>query len=428
MARRQAQTRGRKAGSRNSGYWFRKGRGWYVTEGDRQVPLCGKDGDHIKDNEIPTETLKDAYAAYRLAKQDGDKLANTGDGAVILRVCQDYLDFAKTNQKEATYTKRGEFLFDLCFGLPCRFWDYGGKRKPTATPTKADKIHEGYGAMTVAEFLPLHCQKWLDAHNRWGKGTRRMAIQSLKRAFSYAVEMGAIPHNPIKGFKAPVGNTRVTFLTPEQENAICEISKKSFQVAFQVLIRTGARYSSEFCRLTPKHVEETDKGMVWRFSASEAKTAKLRTIFVPKEIAEITRDLMRHCKPNEQIFWNSHGKPWNKESISSAFERAVKRLQNKGVTFDDDVCLYSAAIWRGARCAFGKHAKCFWGGIGERGGGPPGGGGASAAVRVGFATGFPSGLTWNDAGPELCGARRGLGEGRPRASCCPEWTGRSGAR
>ena len=111
------------------------------------MPLCGKDGGHIKDEETPTETLKDAYAAHRLAKQDADKLTTTGSMALVLKVCQDYLDFAKTNQKEATFTKRGEFLFDLCFGLPCRFWDYGGKRKPTATPTKADKIHDGYGAM-----------------------------------------------------------------------------------------------------------------------------------------------------------------------------------------------------------------------------------------------------------------------------------------
>jgi hypothetical protein len=64
MARRQPQNRGRKAGSRNNGYWFRKGRGWYVTEGDSKVPLCGKDGSHIKDEETTTETLKDVYAAH----------------------------------------------------------------------------------------------------------------------------------------------------------------------------------------------------------------------------------------------------------------------------------------------------------------------------------------------------------------------------
>ena len=134
---------GRRTGGSNKGYWYRKNRGWYTTEGQLKVPLLDKAGEHLKDPQTPDEVLKDAYARYRLGIQEQMKREAVGDTALIHRICQDYLDHAKTNNRQSTFEKRGEYLFDFCHGLPAKFWDYGRGRQ-VSEPTAADYIHDGY--------------------------------------------------------------------------------------------------------------------------------------------------------------------------------------------------------------------------------------------------------------------------------------------
>jgi integrase len=116
-------------------------------------------------------------------------------------------------------------------------------------------------------------------------------------------------------------------------------------VAIRALIRTGARYGSEFCQLTAHHVEETPKGMIWRFGSDEhktgAKTAKPRLIYVAPEIAEIVRQLVKRHRRGERLFRNCRGKPWNPKALRVSFERLRTKLKNAGTEFDDDACLYT---------------------------------------------------------------------------------------
>jgi hypothetical protein len=46
--RKKATTGGRK-GSRQRGYWYRAGRGWYTTDHGRKIPLQDERGNHYKD-------------------------------------------------------------------------------------------------------------------------------------------------------------------------------------------------------------------------------------------------------------------------------------------------------------------------------------------------------------------------------------------
>jgi integrase len=117
--------------------------------------------------------------------------------------------------------------------------------------------------------------------------------------------------------------------------------KKPLATAIRVCIRTGARFGSEFCRLTAKHVDDTDlKCMVWRFTADEAKTNKPRAIYVPKEIAELVRSLVK-CYPTGPLFRNSQGKPWTKQSLRCAFRRLKQKLENGDVALDKADCMYT---------------------------------------------------------------------------------------
>ena len=186
----------------------------------------------------------------------------------------------------------------------------------------------------------MDVQQWLDKHPTWGKGTRRIAVQGLKRALNYAVSMQLTPRNPIKGFKVGVGGKRITFFTPEIEKELLQNAFQALRTAIQVCIRTGARYGSEFITLTAAHVEETPKGMLWRFSSDESKTHKPRTIYVAPEIAELVRPLMKRY-PHGPLFRNQHGKPWTINALRRAFLRLKDRLAKKKIKLDDDACMYT---------------------------------------------------------------------------------------
>ena len=80
--------------------------------------------------------------------------------------------------------------------------------------------------------------------------------------------------------------------------------------------------------------------MVWRFTEEEAKTGKVRTIYVPSEIAEIVRPLMARF-PTGPLFRNSHWEPWDKRNLHCVFIRLKRRLERKGVKFNPGDCLYS---------------------------------------------------------------------------------------
>ncbi len=111
-----ARKRGRKGGGSNRGYWHRKGRGWYLTEGTSAIPLCDLNGNHIKDKGC-VEEAKAAYARYVLRAGDPAKR-----GFTVMEACRLYLDFAKKGSAE-TYNLRRGLLFDLCTGYPAGFQD-----------------------------------------------------------------------------------------------------------------------------------------------------------------------------------------------------------------------------------------------------------------------------------------------------------------
>ena len=121
---------------------------------------------------------------------------------------------------ELTHSEQADTLFDFCFDLPAKF---GTKRadKPAPEHSSKDYIHDGYGAMQVARLRPLDIDQWLQAHEKWNGG-KRSRVQAVKRALNYAREAGLNTANPIKGYRVAKQNARVTYLTPEQEQATCD--------------------------------------------------------------------------------------------------------------------------------------------------------------------------------------------------------------
>ncbi len=334
--------KGRRQGSRNKGYFFRAGRGWFCKDASGSfVALVNEAGERLRDPG-DKEAADDAFTLWKsLAKQKPAANGEPVDTIKVWEVCERYL--RSTNGR--TLEMRSRILFDFCTGLPPRFMGKDGKPKRA---TKADKIHEGYGQLTISELKKHHIQDWIAAHSDWS-GSIRTQIQAVKRALNAAVESELISRNPIKGFKTPKPNARATYLTPAQEQAIYKQARPSFALAVKVLIATGARPGIEFAVLTARHVQDFGDKMTWTFQPEECKTNVLRTIFISDpEIVAIVRQQMKQ-NPRGPIFRASNGKPWSIRNLSERFRTIKKRLAKDGTKLDDDACIYATRHTRAKR-------------------------------------------------------------------------------
>jgi integrase len=321
--------RGRRRGSRNVGYYFRTGRGWFTKTDKGDVPLRFENGQPMR--------LKDASKAQLNAALDralNGQADEDGPTATVMTVCQAYLDKVKAEGSPKTYADRADTLYDFCTGFPPRF------RESEDKPTKDDRIHKGYGGKQCYEIIGADIDRWLAKHPTW-KGGRRTRVQAVKRAFNYGHDAGLITDNPILGYKVAKQNARRTYITPEQESALLADANDAIGMAIQVCIRTGSRPGCEFAKLTAAHVTDQGEKMVWTFQEDESKTKKLRIIRVTApEILEIVRQQIA-AHPSGAIFRNTRGEAWTHKSLSIAFRYVRKRVAKQGVQFDKFICMYS---------------------------------------------------------------------------------------
>jgi len=335
---------GRRKRSRNKGYFFRTGRGWFTKDGAKFVPLTDQNGDRLRDPNLDEEVVKNAVARWR----SGRRLVPADDAPVGL-ICAKYLENLRAEAGEIgvnpagvakTYIDRGQTLYDFCFGLPAEFFCGGDikKREERIKEGRPPQIHVGYGDRRASTITPADIDDWLNAHV-WKAGGRRTRVQAIKRAFNFAVERKVIQQSPIKGYRIPRSQSRVTYLTPNQEQALIDHASYAFAVALKVCIRTGSRPGCEFAALTKQHVRDSGDRMEWVFKPEESKTGKLRRILITdQEIIEIVRANMRD---DGQLFRNRSGSPWSRQMLSQNFRRVKSRLEAGGETLDPDSCMYS---------------------------------------------------------------------------------------
>lgn len=320
---------GRRKNSRNKGYFYRKGRGWYAKpDGKNFVPLEYPNGDRMRDRDTPESDVKEAYHRLMVI----GNAPSSGNGVTVRDACIAYLSKAKGEGAIKTYIDRADTLYDFCYGVPPRF------RTNDEEPTADDRIHPGYGTRQVREITGFDVDQWLQSHPTWTTG-KRTRVQAVKRAFNYAAESGLLGpggENPIKGYKIARQKPRTTYITPKQEQALQEHANDAFKVALQVCIRTGARPGCEFAALTARHVTDHGNRMEWTFQPDESKNGRLRVIRITDpEVIELVRERLDQGGP---LFRNSQGGVWREKNLSLNFRRTKKRT---GLEFDDDACMYS---------------------------------------------------------------------------------------
>lgn len=291
--------KGRPKGARGKGYFFRSGRGWCDSN---KRPLLGDDGLPIKDRHAST-AAKRAYLRLLIAQP-----VRSGESITVLEACDRFLEYCQANNSASTYSIRKATLTNFC---------------------------ARYGKRLASEITKGDIDAWLTQNEGWD-GSRGTHIRGVLRAFNYGVEAGYLKSNPIRGYPQPKSNARITYITPEQEEAIYSLASGALATAIRVCIRTGARPGCEFAKLTDRHITYTDRGMEWRFQPSESKTGKLRIIRVTDP------NIIELCKAGKGvIFRSSDGNPWRRESLTNAFRRVRERLEESKTPLDEDCCMYS---------------------------------------------------------------------------------------
>ncbi len=305
-----------------------------MTVASQPVALKDELDNHIKDAGKEREAKK-AYARYLL-----DREKHKTKTISVTDLANKFLDWSKRHNRPGTYSIRREAVFDFVTGFPPRFMGV------TETPPPSARIHSGYGDTDATEISPADIDEWLAAHN-WNGGARTK-IQSIKRMLNFGVERQHLNVSPIRGYNAGKSRERITYFTPEVEQRLYEHASPALALAIKICIRTGARYGVEYCALTSRQIEETKRGMTWHFSDGTKVDGKPRTIYIPTEIADITRDLMSKVQSEEPIFRNNTGTPWEPSSLKRAFIRLKKKLEKTGLPLDKDDCMYAT------RHTFGK--------------------------------------------------------------------------
>lgn len=170
--------KGRRQGSRNKGYFFRAGRGWFRKDARGGfVPLVNEAGERLRDPS-DKQAADDAYTLWKAtAKHKPATNGEPADTIKVWEVCERYL----RSIKGRTLEMRSRILFDFCTGLPPKFMGKDGKPKRS---TKADRIHEGYGQLTVGELKKHHVQDWIATHPDWN-GSIRTQIQAVMGGFRW---------------------------------------------------------------------------------------------------------------------------------------------------------------------------------------------------------------------------------------------------
>ena len=243
--------RGRKGGGRNRGYWFRKDRGWFVTEGALAIPLCDDKGNCIKDakdakgQRLPTPAMLSVPASPRNGASRSWRLA--ASTSIMPRRARPRL----RTLAEACYT---------IFAPASRPGFRTANPRPKIASTLATAASRRMGLTT------LDVERWLAAHPGWK--SHRTALQAVRRVLNDCVGVKALDANSLRGLKVPKVGQRETYLPPEVEQAIyahCKrVAKRSgkerspaLALAIQVCVRTGCRPDIEFNSLEARHVEET---------------------------------------------------------------------------------------------------------------------------------------------------------------------------
>jgi hypothetical protein len=88
---------GRRKGSRNKGFFYRNGRGWYSKDGSQFVPLTHENGERLRDRNTADDVVKEAHRRWEVSRKQKPAPRNL---VTVEQVCNAYLSKAEKDARQ----------------------------------------------------------------------------------------------------------------------------------------------------------------------------------------------------------------------------------------------------------------------------------------------------------------------------------------
>jgi integrase len=185
-----------------------------------------------------------------------------------------------------------------------------------------------FGRLKIEEFTAAEVEDFLD-RKEWSSTTRYQYGSLIRAAFNLATKRGKIETSPLKGLKLPKSQSRIRWLTEQQEQHVLATAPEDFRQLILVCLRTGGRPLSEVASVSisdPDKYCDLEKG-VWLFRKhkTEGKSSRNREIVLRPDILEICKQQAVKY-PEGPLFRTASGKQWTKGIIAQRWIRLRKKL------------------------------------------------------------------------------------------------------
>jgi integrase len=268
--------------------WERKGRGWYVTIGGKQVPLGGTE----------EEAQKEYLNVLALAQAE-----SLSDQGPLYPLVELFLADAQAKRKPKTY--RQYSFFSQSF--------YNWLKETNRRELRVDQLR------------PFHIDNWLRSHPTWGPGSQRIGINVIVRALNWAVKKGYVSRNPVKGIERPPARSRgdeCVVSNEEHKKLLAVCKKECWRHVLMALRHTGGR-PGEVAAVTADNFNEAEA--LWEFDDHKLAGKGLeRVIALTPTLVALSKALAA-AHPAGPLFRNSRGNGWTDVTIA----KLVRRLRKK---------------------------------------------------------------------------------------------------
>jgi integrase len=290
----------------------------------------------------------------------GTKKAQAGQrGNIVKRGNSWYVRFVRDGKvvrrsagrsKEAAQELLGKLLNDadrVAAGLPAkptsaptlREWKSDYMKAAKARKAKRswerddwcyDQLCERFGALRLTEITRARVEAFM--HNRREEVTpatvnRQVAL--LRRVLNYAVEMGRLDANPMRGIKLyPEAPARLPTLDATDEAKILNSGPQWLRWIVRLALYTGCR-QGELLALRWRHVDLASGALI----VEDSKSGESRRVFLSAALAEELR--RRRGLPDGFVVSMANGKLPKGLSVSQAFRRVVRKIGRPDLRFHD---------------------------------------------------------------------------------------------
>ncbi len=187
--------------------------------------------------------------------------------------------------------------------------------------------------MFAEEMKPLHVEDYIGTHPEWSDTYKNTIVGALNRPFNWGVDNGFIEKNPIRKAKRPAAESRKTYATPDDVEALLALLHPADPLR-DFIICQWHMYArpQEIRHIEARHVNLAIKQIAFPKKESKGKKRE-RCLLILKDAYPIIERLLL-LYPEGKLFRNSRGEPWTKEALCSRL-RKLSLLMKKDITLYD---------------------------------------------------------------------------------------------